>query len=122
MRDVFDRAVVRAGVERPGEVTLHTLRHTALSRMIASGFDDYRVMEISGHPATRMLARYTHPTEQRKVKALDLPAVGANRSQRKNASEVASSEASEISELLGQSGGRHEARTRDLRIANGHGE
>jgi integrase len=25
-----------------GDVTLHTLRHTALSRMVASGYDDYR--------------------------------------------------------------------------------
>ena len=27
-------------------MTLHTLRHTALSRMVASGFDDYTVMAI----------------------------------------------------------------------------
>ncbi len=48
VRHVFNRAVERAGIET-GDVTLHTLRHTALSRMIASGFDDYSVMEISGH-------------------------------------------------------------------------
>ena len=63
-RHVFDRAVARAGLEN--DVTLHTLRHTALSRMIAAGFDDYTVMEISGHSSTRMLARYTHPTAARK--------------------------------------------------------
>ena len=59
-RHVFDRAVVRAGLS--ADITLHTLRHTALSRMIAAGFDDYTVMAISGHSSTRMLARYTHPT------------------------------------------------------------
>jgi integrase len=53
-RHVFDRAVERAGFS--ADVTLHTLRHTALSRMIAAGFDDYTVMEISGHSSTRMLA------------------------------------------------------------------
>jgi len=31
------------------------------------GYDDYTVMETS----TRMLARYTHPTEERKIGALD---------------------------------------------------
>jgi integrase len=41
---VFKRAVERAGIATGG-VTLHTLRHTAMSRMIASGFDDYSVME-----------------------------------------------------------------------------
>ena len=45
------------------DIPLHTLRHTALSRMIAAGHEDYTVMEISGHSSTRMLARYTHPTE-----------------------------------------------------------
>ena len=43
------------------------MRHTALSRMIAGGYDDYTVMEISGHDSTRMLARYTHPTAALKI-------------------------------------------------------
>ena len=43
------------------------LRHTALSRMIAGGYDDYTVMEISGHSSTRMFRRYKHPTEERKI-------------------------------------------------------
>ena len=54
---VFKRAVERAGI-LTGDVTLHTLRHTVLSRMIAGGLDDYTVMEVSGH-SSRMLARYT---------------------------------------------------------------
>ena len=54
-----------------GDVSLHTLRHTALSRMIESGIDNYTVMEISGHRSTRMLARYTHPTEARKQETLE---------------------------------------------------
>ena len=40
---VFKRAVRRAGITT-GDVTLHTLRHTALSRMVAAGIDDYTVM------------------------------------------------------------------------------
>ena len=42
-----------------GDVSLHTLRHTALSRIINAGIDDYTVMAISGHSSTRMLERYT---------------------------------------------------------------
>jgi integrase len=68
-RNVFLDACARAGLGP--DVTLHTLRHTALSRMIAAGFDDYTVMEISGHSTTRMLARYTHPTAARKQGALE---------------------------------------------------
>jgi len=86
--------------------------------MISAGYDDYTVMAISGHSSTRMLARYTHPTEDRKLGALNLFAVVTKRSQNENASKDETSEASEIAELLRKNGGRREARTRDLRIAN----
>lgn len=69
-RKTFEQIVSRAEITT-ADVTLHTLRHTALSRMIAAVFDDYTVMEISGHSTTRMLARYTHPTERRKVAVLE---------------------------------------------------
>jgi len=39
--------------------------------MIASGYDDATVMEISGHSDARMLKRYTHPTPARRVDALE---------------------------------------------------
>ena len=86
--------------------------------MIAAGIDDYTVMAISGHSSTRMLARYTHPTETRKIDALNLPSVVTNWAQNKNAAEGDPSTASEIEKLLSESGGRREARTRGLRIAN----
>ncbi len=66
----FPCALARAKIDA-AEVTVHTLRHTALSRMIAAGYDDYTVMEISGHSSTRMLARYMHPTADRKIAALE---------------------------------------------------
>ena len=50
---------VTSSVVMPARIaTVPQPRHTALSRMIASGFDDYTVMAISGHSSTRMLARY----------------------------------------------------------------
>jgi integrase len=66
---VFRRALTRAGI-KTGDVSLHTLRHTALSRMIAMGIDDFTVMALSGHRSIRMLERYTHPTNARKIDAL----------------------------------------------------
>jgi len=117
VRQVFDRAVARAGIST-GDVTFHTLRHTALSRMIEQGFDDHTVMAISGHSSTRMLERYTHPREERKIGALDLPWMVTNRSQTENAAEGDPSTAAEIAKILRKVGGRQEDRTPDLRIAN----
>jgi hypothetical protein len=37
-RCMFDRAVHWAGIVPADDVTLHTLRHMAISRMIAEGF------------------------------------------------------------------------------------
>ena len=114
---VFGRAVLRAGITT-GDVTLHTLRHTALSRMVAGGYDDYTVMAISGHSSTRMLERYTHPRDERKIAALNLDHLVTSTSQNDDAADDDSSTAREIAELLGRSGGPREARTRDLRVAN----
>jgi len=115
---VFRRAVERAGISNSDEVSLHTLRHTALSRMIAAGWDDYTVMELAGHSSTRMLARYTHPTEERKIGALSLSRVVTNWSQTVEQRALAEKEAAELAEFLRKSGGRQEARTPDLRVAN----
>ena len=103
--------MVRAGI-LTGDVTLRTLRHTALSRMIASGIDTFTVMALSGHSSTRMLERYTHPTEARKVEALDtftLAADGQDLGSTENRGEE-------------NVGGRREARTRGLRVANAEGK
>jgi hypothetical protein len=75
-------------------------------------------MELSGHSSTRMLGRYTHPTDARKIGALDLPRVVTNSSQNTDAVDGDASTASEIAELLKDFGGRQEARTPDLRVAN----
>jgi hypothetical protein len=86
-------------------LSLHTLRHTAISRMIAMGIDDFTVMAISGHRSVRMLERYTHPTTARKLEALTVDLDGQNLGRTENDDSK-------------EAGGRREARTRDLRIAN----
>ena len=76
--------------------------------MIAAGIDDHAVMEISAHSDARMLARYTHPTSDRKIAALDsFDAV-------MDGQDVGRTENHE-QDLIG---GRREDRTRDLRVAN----
>jgi Phage integrase family len=99
-------------------LTLHTLRHTALSRMIEHGYNDHVVMAISGHSSTRMLERSTHPTESLKADALDTFSVSAAVTTASQSSEAAGDDLAELRELLGKTGGRQEARTPDLRVAN----
>ncbi len=114
----FERALERGGITT-GDVTFHTLRHTALSRMIAAGHSDHTVMAISGHSTTRMLERYTHPTQTLKVSALETADYLATKWPQKPArrSEAVADDP-ELRKLLRKSGGRREARTRDLRVAN----
>ena len=118
----FRRALERAKIAT-GDVTVHTLRHTALSRMIEAGFDDYTVMEISGHSSTRMLARYTHPTEERKLDALESFSLVTSWPQsagRDNVSELDETDETPVNVDHGRlkNGGPHGTRTHDLRVAN----
>ena len=113
----LERALRRAGIAT-GDVTVHTLRHTALSRMIAAGIDDHTVMAISGHSTTRMLESYTHPTETLKLDALDSFNLSPMSTSRPQSPETTKGDVTDLKELLGDFGGRREARTRDLRVAN----
>jgi integrase len=113
IRKVFERALERANITT-GDVTVHTLRHTALSRMIEHGLDDFTVMSISGHSSTRMLERYTHPTLERRIAALDT----FNLSTECPQNAVQQKEAAEAASFAKHFGGRQEARTPDLRVAN----
>jgi transcriptional regulator with XRE-family HTH domain len=61
------------------------------------------------------VARYAHPTEERKLGALDSFDVGTTRSQSPRTHEGLSKESPEMPGFIG---GRHEARTRDLSVAN----
>ena len=118
IRKVFERALKRAGITT-GDVTVHTLRHTALSRMIERGLDDHTVMSISGHSATRMLERYTHPTVERKRAALEtFDLLATHWPQRLSNDAVQTKKPSEDDFFLTNFGGRQEARTPDLRVAN----
>ena len=75
--------------------------------MIAAGIDAFAVMAVSGHSSTRMLERYSHPTSARKVEALET--FGLIDGQKVGRTENSVEE---------KDGGRQEARTPDLRVAN----
>jgi integrase len=121
VRKVFERALTRANIAT-GDVTIHTLRHTAITRMLAAGVDDYTVMETVGHLTRAMLQRYTHPATERKRSALetfDRALVEAASEHTVSTRPVEPDEMpSEIAEILRNFGGRQEARTPDLRVAN----
>lgn len=55
----FSRAVVRAGLD-PDKVTPHTMRHTAITRLVKAGVDLPTIQRISGHKTLAMVLRYTH--------------------------------------------------------------
>lgn len=70
LKDAFDRAVAKAGID---DFRFHDLRHTFGSRLIQMGIDFYRVKELMGHKSIRMTERYAHHnTESLKPAALAL--------------------------------------------------
>ena len=118
MRHVVRRAFLRAGI-RSGDVTVHTLRHTALSRMVAAGSDVVTVMEIAGHSTIRMLERYAHSATPQKKAALESGSLGTIWAQlpiRRRVQRNGPARTGPFSQ--GFRGGRQEARTPDLRVAN----
>jgi integrase len=55
--NAFAAAADRANVEG---VSFHTLRHTAVSRMVAAGIPDRIIMKVVGHTSAAMVSRYAH--------------------------------------------------------------
>ena len=57
-------------------------------------------MDISGHSSARMLARYTHPTDLRKLSALESFAMVTKRSQTPESASEAEGVSEEIKQIL----------------------
>ena len=55
----FARAVVRAKLD-PDKVTPHTMRHTAITKLVKAGVDLPTIQRISGHKTLAMVLRYVH--------------------------------------------------------------
>jgi integrase len=119
-RHISRRAITRAAIQPAEDVTLHTLRHTALTRMITAGCDTFTVMAVSGHSSVRMLERYTYPGVAQRLAALETgAAVGTIWAQLGDRTPVRTKRGLEEPRFAEQFvGGRHRARTCDLRVAN----
>ena len=55
MKQAYERAVARAGIE---DFTFHDLRHDALTRLAKLGLNVLELRAISGHTTANMLQRY----------------------------------------------------------------
>jgi integrase len=55
----FARAVVRAKLD-PDKLTPHTMRRTAITRLVKAGVDLPTIQRISGHKTLTMVLRYVH--------------------------------------------------------------
>jgi integrase len=58
MNNAFTDAVRRAGLS--GKITPHTMRHTAITRLVQAGVDLPTIQRISGHKVLAMVLRYAH--------------------------------------------------------------
>ena len=70
MKTAFRRCVVRAGLD-PTEVVPHTMRHTAITNLAATGADIPTIQEFSGHLNLKMVMRYAHARDRRVDQAVD---------------------------------------------------
>jgi len=71
MKKQFSRTIERAGLA-PKQFTPHTMRHTAITRLIEAGTPLEVVRKVSGHHKTlQMVMRYTHVSDSVVDTALD---------------------------------------------------
>jgi integrase len=66
----FARCVRKAGMD-PAVVVPHVMRHTAISRLAATGADIKTIQEFSGHESIQMVLRYAHAQDHIVDRALD---------------------------------------------------
>ncbi len=70
MEKPFAKACARAGLAGSG-VTLHTLRHTFVSRLVMAGVDLRTVQELGGWADLSMVQRYAHVSQEHKARAVE---------------------------------------------------
>ena len=64
----FDLAKSETGIK---DFRFHDLRHTAATRMANRGADAFALAEIFGWSDVRMALRYTHATDEAKLRAVE---------------------------------------------------
>lgn len=68
IRDKFTDLCEKNAIDN---IRFHDLRHTAATRMVASGIDIVVVQDILGHASLSVTQRYSHPVPDRKKKAIE---------------------------------------------------
>ena len=68
VRSAFLRACKKAGIEA---LRFHDLRHTFATNLVMSGVDLVTVKELLGHSDISMTVRYSHPSDSRKMEAVE---------------------------------------------------
>jgi integrase len=68
IKRAFNAALRRAGVKK---FVLHDLRHTFATNLVLGGFDLRTVQELLGHQSIMMTMKYSHPTPEHKMKAVE---------------------------------------------------
>jgi integrase len=71
MDQPFARCVKAAGLD-PRKAVVHSMRHTAITRLAATGADFATVQKFSGHRSVQMVMRYTHAQDKHVDKAIDM--------------------------------------------------
>ncbi len=64
----YKKLFIKANIEN---LTFHSLRHTAATRMVAAGIDLVSVKEILGHADIKSTMVYSHPMPERKKLAVE---------------------------------------------------
>jgi len=72
----FKTACRRAGIQR---LRFHDLRHTFATNLVVNGVDLVTVKEILGHSDISMTVRYSHPSDTRKMNAVEMLVLGKGR-------------------------------------------
>jgi integrase len=55
----------------PADFVLHSLRHSALTRLGEAGADAFTIMKLAGHSSVTVSQRYVHPTPESVERAFD---------------------------------------------------
>ena len=64
-------AGLRTALKLASEFVLHSLRHTALTRLGEAGADPFTIMRIAGHSSVTVSQRYVHPTPENLERAFE---------------------------------------------------
>jgi hypothetical protein len=64
MRSLHQHMALREAMRLPAHCVIHSLRHTALTRLGESGAGAFEIMRIAGHSTVTVSQKYVHPSPE----------------------------------------------------------